>query len=71
MLNVSRTCSIYGQNAQFMVCMLNLWSACSIYGEHAKFMVVAFIVTCSQFRVNGQMFVEIMSKVQGLHNING
>ena len=36
-----------------------------------RMIVVAFIVTCSQFRVNGQMFVEIMSKVQGLHNING
>ena len=32
---------------------------------------VAFIVTGSQCRVNGQSFVEIMSKVQGLHNING
>ena len=39
MLNLWWTCSIYGENAQFMVKMLNLWWTCSIYDESYQFMV--------------------------------
>ena len=34
-----RTCTVYGEHAQFMVNMPNLWWTCSICVEHAQFVV--------------------------------
>ena len=60
MLNLLRTCLIYGEHAQFMEDMLNFRWTYSIYGIHAQFLLNLWW-TCSFYGKHAQFLVNMLN----------